>query len=91
MRTIIYALGNLVQTPLKYGHRDQNQVSRSSTKFSFSTGGHFDKWPNRAVSPSFFSGNIANIIPRSPQKKMIPLMEDHGGAWGPPLAYGLYV
>ena len=26
-----------------------------------------------------FSGNIANIIPGSPMKKMIPLMEDHGG------------
>ena len=49
-------------------------------EFSFSTGGYFEKWPKRAVSPSFFSGNIANII---------PLMEDHGGPWGPPLAYGL--
>ena len=62
-------------------------------EFSFSTGGHFEKWPKRAVSPRFFFGNIANIIPRSPLKKMIPLMEDHGwgggGAWGPPLAYGL--
>ena len=41
---------------------------------------------------NIFSGNIANIIPGSPLKKMIPLMEDHGGgggAWGPPLAYGL--
>ena len=58
----------------------------------FSTGGHFKKWPKQAVSPSFFSGNIANIIPGSSLKKMIPLMEDHGGgggAWGPPLAYGL--
>ena len=27
----------------------------------------------------FFSGNIANIIPESSLKKMIPLMEDHGG------------
>ena len=42
-----------------------------------------------------FFGNIANINPGNPLKKMIPLMEDHvgggGGAWGPPLAYGLYV
>ena len=58
-------------------------------EFSFSTGGHFEKWSKRAVSPSYFSGNIANIIPGM---KMIPLMDDHGGgggAWGPPLAYGL--
>ena len=62
-------------------------------EFSFSTGGHFEKWPKRAVSPRIFFGNIANIIPGSPLKKMIPLMEDHGGggAWGPPLAYGLHV
>ena len=26
-----------------------------------------------------FFGNIANIIPGSPLKKMIPFMEDHGG------------
>ena len=50
-------------------------------EFSFSIGGHFEKWPKRAVSP-FFSGNIANIIPGSPLKKMIPLMEDHGGGGG---------
>ena len=52
-------------------------------EFSFSTGGHFEKWPKRAVSPSFCFGNIANIIPGSSLKKMIPLMEDHGGggAW----------
>ena len=48
-------------------------------EFSFSTGGHFEKWPKRAVSPRIFFGNIANIIPGSPLKKMIPLMEDHGG------------
>ena len=33
----------------------------------------------------FFSGNIANIIPGSPLKKMIPLMEDHGGCMGTPI------
>ena len=54
-------------------------VPHKILKFSFSTGGHFEKWPKRAVSPSFVSGNIANIIPGSPLKKMIPLMEDHGG------------
>ena len=53
-------------------------------EFSFSTGGHFEKWPKRAVSPSLFFGNIANIIPGSPLKKMIPLMEDHGGVHGDP-------
>ena len=43
----------------------------------------------------FFSGNIANMIPKSPLNKMVPLTEDHGcvwgGAWGPPLAHGLTV
>ena len=53
-------------------------------EFSFSTGGHFEKWPKRAVSPRIFFGNIANIIPGSPLKKMIPLMEDHGGVHGDP-------
>ena len=57
------------------------------------------------VSPSFFSGNIANMIPvpGGPLNKMVPLMEDHGGggggggegwgvegARGPPLAHGLW-
>ena len=51
-------------------------------EFSFSTGGHFEKWPKRAVSPRIFFGNIANIIHGSPLKKMIPLMEDHGGGGG---------
>ena len=32
-----------------------------------------------ASQSQFFSGNIANIIPVSPLKKMIPLMEDYGG------------
>ena len=76
-----------IETKIKYLRVPQTTI----LEFSFSTGGHFEKWPKRAVSPSFFSGNIANIIPGSPLKKMIPLMEDHGGggAWGPPLAYGL--
>ena len=26
----------------------------------------------------FFSGNIANMIPKSPLNKMVPLTEDHG-------------
>ena len=30
----------------------------------------------------FFFGNIANIIPGSSLKRMIPLMEDHGGGGG---------
>ena len=43
------------------------------------------------MSPSFFSGNIAIMIPESPLNKMVPLMEDRGGAWGPPLAHRLFV
>ena len=34
------------------------------------------------MSPSFFSGNIANMIPESPLNKMVPLTEDHGGGGG---------
>ena len=49
------------------------------------------------MSPSFFSGNIANMIPEGPLNKMVPLKEDRGGggggggggARGPPLAHGL--
>ena len=40
----------------------------------------FEKWPKLIVSPSFFSGNIANMIPEGPLNKMVPLTEDHG--WG---------
>ena len=45
-------------------------------------GGHFEKWPKLVVSPSYFSGNIANMIPESPLNKMVPLTEDHGGGGG---------
>ena len=31
------------------------------------------------MSPSFFSGNIANMIPEGPLNKMVPLTEDRGG------------
>ena len=41
-------------------------------------GGHFEKWPISVMSPSFFSGNIANMIPESPLNIMVPLTEDHG-------------
>ena len=45
------------------------------------------------MSPSFFSGNITNMIPEGSLNKMVPLTEDHGGggggARGPPLAHGL--
>ena len=34
------------------------------------------------MSPSFFSGNIANMIPEGPLNKMVPLTEDHGGGGG---------
>ena len=47
-------------------------------------GGHFEKWPKLVVSPSFFSGNIADVIPEGPMNKMVPLMDDHymGGGRG---------
>ena len=60
-------------------------------EFSFSTGGHFEKWPKRAVSPSFFSDNIANIIHESPLKKIIPLMDYHGGGGGGPIQLSVYI
>ena len=34
----------------------------------------------------FFSGNIANMIPESPLKEMVPLMEDHGGCMRTPVS-----
>ena len=45
-------------------------------------GGHFEKWPKIIVSPSFFSGNIGNMIPQGPLNKMVPLIEDRGGGGG---------
>ena len=33
---------------------------------------NFEKWPK----PQFFSGNIVNIIHKSPLIKMVPLMEE---------------
>ena len=72
-----------IETKMKFLGVPQTKI------LSLSTGGHFEKWPKRAVSPSFVSDNITNIISGSPLKKMIPLMEDHGGTWGPPLAYEL--
>ena len=39
----------------------------------------------------FFSGNIVNIIHRSPLIKMVQLMQSSGGARGPILAHGLPV
>ena len=48
-------------------------------KFSFSTGGHFEKWPKHAVSPNFFTGNMWNLNQMSPLNKMIPLAEVLGG------------
>ena len=42
-------------------------------------GGYFEKYPKPILRPNFFSGNIANAIPRSPLNKMVPLMESSGG------------
>ena len=54
-------------------------------KFSFSIGGHFEKWPKHAVSPNFFTGNMWNLNQMSLLNRMIPLTEvlGGGGAWGP--------
>ena len=57
------------------------------------------KWPKLVVvSPSIFSGNIANMIPEGPHNKMVPLSTTHGGSWGggggargPPLTHGLHI
>ena len=48
-------------------------------KFSFSTGGHFEKWPKHADSPNFFTGNMWNLNQMSLLNKMIPLTEVLGG------------
>ena len=42
-------------------------------------GGHFEKCPKPILRPNFFSGNIANAIPRSPLNRMVTLMESSGG------------
>ena len=49
-------------------------------EFSFSTGGHFEKWPKHAVGPNYFTGNMWNLNQMSPLNKMIPLVEFLG--WG---------
>ena len=41
------------------------------------------------ITPEFFSGNIGNIIHRSPLIKMVPIVESSGGTQGPILAHGL--
>ena len=38
------------------------------------------------MSPIFFSGNIANMIPEGPLNKMVPLTEDHGVCTGTPVS-----
>ena len=48
----------------------------------------FEKRPE-PIAPQFFSGNIVNIIHRSPEIKLVPLVESSGGAQGPILAHGL--
>ena len=53
--------------------------------------GNFVKWPKPLSRPNFFSGNIVNIIHRSPLIKMVSLMESSGGTRGPILAHGLLV
>ena len=60
-------------------------------EFSFSTVGHFEKWPKHAVGPNFFTGNMWNLNQMSPLNKMIPLAEvlGGGGAWGAIGARGL--
>ena len=35
-------------------------------EFSFSTGGHFEKWPKHAVGPNFVTGNMWNLNQMSP-------------------------
>ena len=51
-------------------------------EFSFSTGGHFEKWPKHAVGPNFFTGNMWNLNQMSSLNKMIPLAEVLGGGGG---------
>ena len=53
--------------------------------------GNFEKWPKLISRPNFFSGNIVNIIHRSPLINMVPLMESSEGARGPILAHRLPV
>ena len=76
----------LIPWPRKYRFRPPNHDLTWSNFRDIGNlrfcGGHFEKWPKFVVSPSFFSGNIANMIPESPLNKTVPLTEDHGGCTG---------
>ena len=73
----------LIPWPRKYRLRPQNHDPTWSNFRDIGNlrfwGGHFEKWPKLVVSPSFFSGNIANMISEGPLNKMVPLTGDHGG------------
>ena len=59
------------------------------SKLDFRCGMLFKKWLKSISRPNFFSGNIVNIIHRSPLINMVPLMESSGDAQGPILVHGL--
>ena len=76
-----------IETKIKYLGVPQTKI----LDFSFSTGGHFEKWPKREVSPSFVLATS-----RIPFLKYTEGNDTtHGGSWGgggcmgTPLAYGL--
>ena len=48
-------------------------------KFSFSTGGHFEKWPKRAVSPSIFFWQHREYHSWESTEENDTT---HGGSWG---------
>ena len=64
-------------------------------EFSFSTGGHFEIWPKRGVSPSFFFWQHREYHSWESTEESDTTDGASsgggggGGAWGPPLAYGL--
>ena len=62
-------------------------------EFSFSTGGHFEKWLKRAVTPRFFFLATSRISFLGVHWKKLyhswRIMGGGEGAWGPPLGYGL--
>ena len=76
-----------IETKIKFLGVPQTKI----LEFSFSTGGHFEKWPKRAVSPRFFFWQHREYNSwESTEENDTTHGGSWGGAWEPPLAYGLH-
>ena len=64
-----------IETKIKYLGVPQTKI----LEFSFSTGGHFEKWPKRAVCPSFFFCQHREYHSWESTEENDTT---HGGSWG---------